>query len=152
MPPRGRKPTPTALKLVKGEVPSRINHDEPQAEEGIPVCPVPDKMVRDVWDYTVDALRKMKVVTMADRDMLLAYCQAVVMHRRASEVLDRTGYLIEATDGMFPNPAVRMQRDAAAMMKAFGTEFGLTPSSRSRIRVGDQKPAEGAGPARLLSS
>lgn len=149
---RGVKPAPTALKLVQGVAKSRINHDEPKPEDGIPLCPVPDKMVNEVWDYTVEQLRKMKVLTMADRDMLLAFCQAVVMHRRASELLDRTGYLIEAEEGLFPHPAIRLQREAAASMKAFGTEFGLTPAARTRIRVADQEPAKPVGAARLLSS
>lgn len=157
MPPRGRKPIPTALKLISGSNkthPERINDDEPVPEDGLPSCPATDKLVREVWDYAIDQLRKMRVITMADRDMLLAYCQAVVMHRRASQLLDAEGYLISAAAGLFPHPAVRMQRDAAAMMKSLGTEFGFTPAARTRIKVADQlAPKESsAGASRLLSS
>ncbi|MET1006587.1 MAG: phage terminase small subunit P27 family [Propionibacteriaceae bacterium] len=148
---RGKNPLPTNLKLVKGSPKSQINDDEPIPEEGIPTCPVRDVLVREVWDYTVEQLRKMRVITLADRDVLLAYCQAVIMHRRASEVLDRTGYLIEAEAGIFPHPAMRMQREAAMLMKQFASEFGLTPAARTRIKVGAQTMEEPKTAARLLS-
>lgn len=155
--PRGRKPTPTALKLVSGvgrTHPERINDDEPVPDDGVPVCPVSDKLVREVWDYTATQLKRMRVLTLADRDMLLAYCQAVVMHQRASQLLDAEGYLIRAEKGLFPHPAVRMQKDAALMIKSLGTEFGLTPAARTRIKVADQQsPRETtSSAARLLSS
>lgn len=162
---RGRKPVPTALKLVKGERPDRMNTDEPMPEEGIPKCPVKTPAVVDVWNYTVQQLTAMRVLTMADRDLLLAYCQAVVMHREASRLLAQDGYILghavyefdgqEIADRpkLVTHPAVKLQREAAATIKAFGTEFGLTPAARTRIRVGDQKASEqqeqGAG--RLLS-
>jgi P27 family predicted phage terminase small subunit len=151
---RGRKPMPTQLKMIKGERQDRVNHDEPQPETGIPICPVSDRRVNEVWDYTVEQLRKMRVLTMADRDPLLAYCQAVVMHHRCSELLDGEGYLWQGSDGdvMVPHPAVKMQREAALLIKQFGAEFGLTPSARTRIKVGDQEPAKEQGANRLLSS
>lgn len=151
---RGRPPRPTALKLVAGErKKSRLNDDEPQPEDGLPQCPVTDKLVREVWDFTVEQLRKMKVITVADRDMLLAYCQAVVLHRRMSQHLDNTGYLYETEGGLAPSPALRQQKEAALLMKQLGCEFGLTPAARTRIKVADQKvPEEQKTPGRLLSS
>lgn len=155
--PRGRKPLPTSLKLVKGERPDRINHDEPQPEDGLPQCPVTDKLVNEVWDYTIEQLRKMRVITMADRDPLLAYVQAVVMHHRCSKLLDSQGYLWTSSEDenyIRPHPAVRMQKEAALLIKQFGAEFGLTPASRTRIKLSDQgleKPSE-SGASRLLSS
>ncbi len=154
---RGRKPTPTVLKLVAGEKrKDRINTDEPQPGEGIPACPSEHPEVQRVWDYTVGQLARMRVVTMADRDVLLAFCQAVVMHREASAMLAQDGYVLveDRTGKVYTHPASRMLKDAAATIKAFGTEFGLTPAARTRIRVGDQKAPERneARAARLLSS
>lgn len=145
-----RPKTPLKLALVKGEQKSKLNFDEPVAEEGIPQCPVIDKQVRDVWNYTIDALRKMGILSLADRDPLLAYCQAVVAHRRASQELDNLGYMVTTETGVYPNPAVRIQRESALLMRQFAAEFGLTPAARTRIRVGDQKPKEEKGAARLL--
>jgi P27 family predicted phage terminase small subunit len=150
---RGRKPLPSALKLVKGERPDRVNDDEPQPEDGIPECPSEVHKVRAVWDYTVKQLTRMRVLTMADRDMLLAYCQAVVTHDLAVRAVARDGMVVQTSSGgLTTHPAIRIQRDAAAAMKSFGTEFGLTPASRTRIKVADQAPKqEGVQASRLLS-
>lgn len=150
--PVGRKPTPTRLKVLKGERPDRINHDEPQPGSGIPQCPSTDPEVRKVWDYMVDQLSRMQVITMADRDSLDAYCQAVVQHRRATEILNREGFLIEGAYGTKKHPAATIQREALMAMKQFGGEFGLTPAARTRIKVADSKPQQEQGASRLLSS
>jgi P27 family predicted phage terminase small subunit len=39
-------------------------------------------------------------------------------------------------DVLVRNPAVAMQRDAAAVIRAFAGEFGFTPSARSEISKG----------------
>lgn len=150
---RGPKPLPTMLKLVRGDKESTFNDDEPMPDDGLPRCPVKDKLVNEVWDYTVQQMARMKIVSMADRDLLLAFCQAVVMHRRASELLDAEGYLFEGSLAITPHPAIKMQREAAMMMRQFGAEFGLTPASRTRIRVGaaQTQPAEEKTASRLLS-
>ena len=49
------------------------------------------------------------------------------------------------------NPLLAVQRDAAALIRVFAREFGLTPSARSDIRMGGGKSDAGAGPERLLS-
>lgn len=150
--PRGRKPTPTALKLVAGARPDRINDDEPQPGEGVPDCPSRHPEVRRVWDYTVSQLTTMRVLTMADRDALGAYCEAVVQHRVASEILAKEGLIVEGSHGgLVSHPAQKIQREAASMIRAFSTEFGLTPSARSRIKVGDTQPKQEHGAQRLLS-
>lgn len=150
-----RKPSrPTALKLLAGEQNSKINHDEPQPEEGIPQCPSEDLRTRKVWDYTVKQLSRMRVLTMADRDVLFAYVQAVAMHQEASEVISREGTMImvRGLGAAAPHPAIGVQQKASTIIKALGVEFGLTPAARSRIKVGDQKPEQTQGASRLLSS
>lgn len=148
---RGPQPKPTALRVLHGDRKDRINTDEPQPREGLPTCPREvDPAVRKVWDYTIAELAQMKVVTPADRDPLLAYCEAVVLHRRASAMLADAGFSERALNGgSAKHPAVSIQRDAAATMRAYAQEFGLTPSSRSGIRTGGAAKADGA--ARLLS-
>lgn len=144
---RGITPLPTALKLVARAKKNRINQDEPQPEEGIPECPSSDPAVLDVWNYTIRQLKVMKTITMADRDLLHAYCEQVVMHRRAVQLM---GY-----EGAFHNgirhPAWQTAKEAAQMMKMLGSLFGLSPSARTAIKVADQKPSVQVGAARLLS-
>lgn len=149
---RGQAPAPTGLRLVRGDRKDRINFDEPQAKEGVPQCPLnASPEVHKVWQYTVDQLSHMDILTMADRDVLYAYCEAVVMHRDASLMLAKEGFVIEGLHGGWvKHPAVQIQRDTANTMRSFAQEFGLTPSARSTIKL-HHKEAEAAGAARLLS-
>lgn len=149
--PRGTG-TPTALKLLKGERPSRVNRDEPQPDDGIPQCPSRNKAVQEVWDYTIGQLVRMRTITMADRDALHAYCEQVVQYRQAAEMVHRDGPMVMTHAGMRKHPALAVMRETATMIKTFGRDFGLTPSARSAIRVSDQQPPKtDAGPQRLLS-
>lgn len=136
----GRVPTPTALKLVKGDDkkhPERINRSEPKPEMIAPDRPedLADD-VGEVWDRVIADLSFMGLAAAADQDSLKCYCEAVVVHRKASAVLAKSPVLIKGLHGgMVRNPAIVVQRDAALTICRFAQEFGLTPSSRTRIRV-----------------
>ena len=135
---RGPAPKPTALRLLHGARKSFINTDEPPTPEGPMECP-PEASdeVRAIWDYTVLMLEIMGTASPAGRDSLLVYCEAVVTHRKASALMARSEVLIRGMHGTpVRNPLVQIQRDAAAVIRAFAQEFGLTPSARSQIRSG----------------
>ncbi|KWT61841.1 hypothetical protein ADL21_11185 [Streptomyces albus subsp. albus] len=150
---RGPRPKPTALRVLHGDRPDRINTHEPRPATGLPACPddAADD-VREVWDYTLTQLAVMGTATPADRDALRAYCEAVVTHRKASTLLARSGVLIRSAKGgaLIRNPVVQVQRDAAATLRGFAQEFGLTPSARSEIRMA-RESADDRSPERLLS-
>lgn len=149
---RGRKPIPTNVRLLRGDIPSMINDDEPVPSEGIPTCPSKHPEIKKIWEYTVDQLSKMRTVTMADRDTLLAYCEAVNMHRIASQLMAKEGVVIPGSHGgLVCHPAQKIQREAAQLIRALGTEFGLTPSARTRIKVTASEVKAETGAARLLS-
>lgn len=134
---RGPAPKPTNLRVLHGDRKDRINVDEPKAPEGYPECPdTVSDAVREVWDYTVAQLAAMNVASPADRDSLLCYCEAVVVHRQASAILARSNVLIKRKDSdtLMRNPALVVQRDAAQMISRFAAQFGLSPSARSEIR------------------
>jgi P27 family predicted phage terminase small subunit len=152
---RGPAPKPTNLRLLHGDRQDRINTNEPQPAEGLPVCPTEvSPEVRAIWDYTLGQLATMKLASPADRDALLAYCEAVVTHRRACELLAKSSILIKGLHGgLVRNPAVQIQRDSALLLRALAQEFGLTPSARSQISFpGAVEVGGGRGASRLLSS
>jgi P27 family predicted phage terminase small subunit len=142
---------PTALKMIKGTRTSRINHDEPQPESGVPTCPTDDPDVREIWDYTIKQLLTMRTITMADRDTLHAYCEQVLIHRRALELMKVEGAVVEGPRGATKHPAVSIARESALLIKSLGGQFGLTPGARSSIKVSDQQVSKAQGAARLLS-
>jgi P27 family predicted phage terminase small subunit len=125
-------------------------------EGDVPSCPAEvSSDVRTLWDYYVRQLKAMRIITMADRDTLLAFCEAVDMHRKASAILAGATELIAIglSGNATKHPAFQMQRDAAATMRVYAREFGFTPSARSEIRA---SKASGTGdaksPERLLSA
>lgn len=143
----GPAPKPTVLRLLHGDQPCRTNSNEPKPEPGKPICPpeVSDD-VRAIWDYTLNHLIVMGVCTGADRDALLAYCEAVASHRKASALLAKSPPLIQGHRGvMVRNPALVIQQATAAIIRTYAHEFGLTPSARSEIRMGGA--GSGQGPA-----
>lgn len=148
---RGPAPKPTKLRLLHGDRKDRVNTDEPVPSDGLPQLPPNvSSEVAEVWDYTLRELSVMGIATPADRDALLCFCEAVVVHRQASADIAWNGITVEGlTGGSVRNPAVLIQKDAAAQIRVFAQEFGLTPSARSQIQMGPQKAAQGAG--RLLS-
>lgn len=148
----GKPGKPTALRLLHGDKPSRVNRDEPHPESGHPECPQDaSDDVRAVWAYALKQLVVMDIATMADRDALACFCEAVVIHRKASALLARSPLLIQGHRGvMIRNPLLAVQRDASAVIRAFAHEFGFTPSARSEIRTGAAKSRD-TGAERFLT-
>jgi P27 family predicted phage terminase small subunit len=132
---------------------AQINGDEPVPEDGVPECPSNEPKVREVWDYTVRQLRAMRVLTMADRDSLHVYCQAVVMHNTAAEQLSEQGMFLNTPKGPMRNSATMVMKEAAQVIRQMAHSFGMTPQARSAIKVGDQsgQKDEPKSAARLLS-
>jgi len=149
----GRVPKPTALKLLHGERPGRINTNEPIPEAGLPTCPEQAcDDVREIWEYTVRQLDKMGCVSLADRDALYVYCEAVNLHRQTSAAMNevRANYS-GPTAARAQYELAKIQRPAGDTIKNLGAHFGLTPSSRSSIQVGE-RPNDAMGPERYLSA
>lgn len=145
---RGLAPTPTRLRLLKGDRKDRINEHEPVPLDRLPEPPADmSREVRAVWDYTIGELDAMHIVSSADRDSLVCFCEAVVNHRKASAILAQSPVLIKGIKGgMVRNPALAVQRDAAHVIRVFAQEFGLTPSGRSRIQTEGRGGAEQSNP------
>ncbi|MBV8971766.1 MAG: phage terminase small subunit P27 family [Sphingomonadaceae bacterium] len=151
---RGPPPRPTRLKLLQGETrPSRIGSPEPQPREHPPEAPTWLAVeARAVWDRTVAELDAMGMAFAADADALAVYCNAVVNHARAQQVLDRSGVLVKGADGgIVRNPANTVVNHNAAVIARFAREFGLTPSARVGL-AGEAEPEDSRRlAARLLS-
>ena len=86
----------------------------------------------------------MKVLTVADGDALAAYCQIYARWQQAEEFIAKHGvaYPIRDDKGqirfMQPFPQVAIARSLLQLLKTYQQEFGLTPSARTRIEVGEK--------------
>lgn len=135
---RGRKPKPTQLKLLTGNPGRRpINEREPKPRSAIPSCPKDlDADASKEWRRVVRELSAIGLLTLLDRSFLAAYCQCVADVAKLRAIVQRTGFVIHSKDGdAIPNPyAAALNRERKAM-QAFGSEFGMSPASRTRLRA-----------------
>jgi P27 family predicted phage terminase small subunit len=69
---------------------------------------------------------------------LAAYCQAWSRWDKAEEMLKSTGPVIKSktTGAIYQNPYLAVANRTMKQMRDFLTEFGMTPSSRSRMSSG----------------
>lgn len=160
---KGRKPKPTALKVLGGNAGKRpLNNTEPKPPKKNKIsCPKEFEIERfrpafageqDKEFRTTPAakhaakelkrlsklLDPMGVLTAVDVGMLEAYCQAYGLWREATAYVNRYGAVLFSKDGgMYQNPYLAVVNKQAAIMAKIGSEFGLTPSSRSGLQIPD---------------
>ncbi|MBI1915325.1 MAG: phage terminase small subunit P27 family [Planctomycetes bacterium] len=136
---RGRKPKPTVLRALEGNPSKRpLNDAEPVPPAGIPDCPAfLDDEARAEWFRTAEVLREMNLLSLADRSALAAYCTAYSRWVHAEDQVKKFGTIVKSPDKGFPmkSPYLTVADQALETMRKFMVEFGLTPSSRSRIRM-----------------
>lgn len=152
----GRKPTPTALKLVTGKKGRGINRQEPKFEPAAPVPPDElEPAARKHWDRLVADLATSGVALRADSTALAGLCDQLATFDYANEMLRSGGWTVATEFGEKASPFVQIRNAAWRAAASMLAEFGLTPSSRSRVKVGDpgeKKPAKNdKTPARFFA-
>lgn len=140
----GPKPKPTLVKKLAGNPGRRpLNQHEPQFEGG-PVT-VPgwlDSVARREFKRVL-RISPERLITQADRGTLAAMCQLYSRAVQAELALRKDGLVIATTNGnLIQNPYVGIANKAWADYVRLTAEFGLTPSSRTRIQLGDEPEAE----------
>ena len=137
----GRRPKPTLLKMLDGNPGKRpLNDAEPPALAGDPECPEwLDEEAKAEWDRIVPDLREMGLLSRADRPALAAYCTAWSRWVMAEAQVKKFGVIVKSPEKGFPmkSPYLSIADQSMETMRKMMVEFGLTPSSRSRIRVID---------------
>ena len=74
--------------------------------------------------------------------MLAAYCQAHALWVEAVSSIERYGTMVKSPNGYpMQSPYVAVANKQVDIMVRIAAELGMTPSSRTRIRVGDKAPA-----------
>jgi P27 family predicted phage terminase small subunit len=122
---RGRKPT--------------INHGRrPNTTADAPALPdwlSPD--ARQEWSRVLGLIATAGALSRPDADVLSAYCETLVLFRRAIAMLHRDGITFVSDDRMIKrHPAVGIASDARKDLVRLAAELGMTPVSRQRLNVG----------------
>ena len=135
---RGRKPKPTNLKELAGNPGHRpLNQDEPKPQTVMMQAPrFLDDVANKEWRRISRELYPLGLLTKIDRSALAAYCQAYSRWIQASEEIEGKSLTLKTENGYeYPNPLLAIINNALEVMRKFGVEFGMTPSSRSRLKV-----------------
>ena len=143
----GRKPLPTHLKLVKGTArPHRLNKDEPKPRATVPEPPAHlDERARAKFAAMAEMLARHGVMTELDAGALARYAVVWCRWIEAEAEVMRRGPVVKTEGGnIIQNPFLAVVNKCLAQMAQIEPEFGLTPSSRSRIRMAE--PAETVDP------
>lgn len=141
---RGRKSKPTALKTLAGNPGKRaLNDKEPKPDIVIPACPPHLKgEARAEWDRITKQLYELKIISELDLAALAVCCTAWADYVKACKTLDKEGeVIISDQGGLYQNPWVAIKKRSMDQVQKFYAEFGMTPSSRTRVKV--DTPKEG---------
>ena len=142
----GPPPKPTKLKLLKGEKnKDRINQNEPQPE--VKVLPCPSHLKEEAkryWNQEAPRLYQLGLLTEVDGGAFELLCVAWAEWQEYTELVEKNGIAIRTPNGSLQlSPAAVLKDRAYERYRRMCLEFGMTPSSRSRISV--SKPHKGSG-------
>ena len=141
----GRRPKPTALKVLAGNPGHRaVNKAEPRPRAVLPKCPpVLQGEAKHEWRRMARKLHHLGLLSEIDGAALTAYCLTWARLVDAEGKLRQHGAVVISPNG-FPvqSPYLSVATKATEQLVRILVEFGMTPSSRSRIQLPTQ-PAAG---------
>ena len=133
---RGRKPKPTAIKVLEGNPGKReLNQYEPKPKKKSAKCPAwLEGEARKEWRRTGKQLEQLGILTEIDMAAFAGYCQAYARWREAEVFITKHGTIVKTPSGYWQQvPQVSIAQTYLKIMNKFCEQFGLTPSARSRI-------------------
>lgn len=140
---KGRPPIPSYLKVLHGNPGKRpLNKNEPMPDisETIPDPPVRlSHFAKKEWKNISGRLHRLGLLTEIDDRALVAYCESFAAWRKARRCVERDGMVTITKNGMAVlNPMMKIEKQYFDQMMKLMSEFGMTPSSRSKIAVTDK--------------
>lgn len=137
---RGPAPKPTALKELQGNPGKRpLNKQEPKFNPLIDAPSPPGHLntyAKKEWKRIIPVLTKVRMLTEADLAAIAVYCQAYGRWVEAEKLVKAKGFTTVTDKGnVIQRPEVGIANTAMRDIVSFAKEFGMTPSSRSNIKV-----------------
>ena len=146
---RGRKPLPTAIKILEGDRGKGrrpLNRNEPIPNADQVKCPnwlMPE--AKKEWKRLAPPLIAMGILTNHDVSNFAGYCEAYARWRESEEFINQHGVMVKTPSGYLQQvPQVSIALQSLKQMQSLASEFGLTPASRSRLfaMTGDAPDAD----------
>ena len=137
----GRKPVPTTEKRLRGNpggrpLPKPGEEPEPLILEELPDPPdwLGKEGIRE-WYRVGQTLIDNRLLTEADITTFAVYCQNVDVLITSAQEIEDEGMTIMGARGPVRNPALATFAAATTSVRNMAAEFGMTPSSRARIKL-----------------
>lgn len=134
---------PTHLKVVKGtDRPGRLNAAEPKpAADKIKMPRGLSDKARTHWRAISGELKAAGILTNVDVHALRLLCEAFADYVDANERLKNTGPVIKGPAGLpMVSPLFSVVEKSHKRVLGLLTEFGMTPSSRTRVAAVEKAP------------
>lgn len=140
---RGRKPKPEAIKRLDGNPGKRKIKPTPAVPGSVVMPPQLDGQAAKKWAEIAPGLEAAGILTPADVEMLATYCEAWAEYQEALLGIEEDGLIyINARGEPRAHPWARLRDAAWSRCLRLAVEFGMTPSSRSRVSTDKPKEAE----------
>ncbi len=136
----GTKPKPTALRLLEGDKHTeRINKNEPKPSDSSLVSPVwlTDEGIK-LWNNYASVFKNLNTFKKTDEMSFATWCQEMGRYIELQGIITTKGYTTtNIRNGDKAIPEMAMARECLKNARALAIEFGMTPSSRSKLSVPD---------------
>ena len=146
---RGPKPVPTKLKIARGS--RRVGKltgsgGEPKPKPARPSPPAClTASARAEWKRIVPDLERLGLLTRLDRTALALYCQAYGRWFDAEKKAAAHGMVVKSKRGaLIQNPYLGIANRAWKQVHEMIAEFGMSPSSRTRVTATPPTDADNA--------
>ena len=137
---KGRKKLPDNIKALRGtDQPCRMS-DKPAVQTAM-VVKLPKVglkgTAKKIFAVVATELMHNNLLDVYGMDMIVAYAREMALYHDMMTEVEREGVTIEVVtkNGVVTqiNPKRKVAEGALASAKSLATEFGMTPSSRSRV-------------------
>ena len=154
---RGPAPTPTNIHALKGSwrASARLNSGEPPGTLLDRNDPPDDlnELLRPYWLELVPAARDLEVMTLSDVPAMKLLCELMWKRDIAMQDIAKNGMVCSGAEGgMYQSPSVGIHNQTCIQIHAVLQQFGLTPASRTRVRVEKKAAKTEALPRRRIVS
>lgn len=168
MAPKGRKPTPTHIKIVRGDDERRINRDEPEPEPadllGVDLKEPPRGIGArgaKVWRRLAPDLVDKHVLSFWDLDLFEQFCQAVADYQElrakrrahARDAHQHDAFTAVGSQGQIVrSPYWQAEQDCRKVILQLSARFGLSPADRAGLVASPEVVGPGqVGAERLIN-
>lgn len=141
---RGPPPTPTKLRVVRGnpsKTPLPDGEPIPEPDDGDPPASL-SGLALEKWKSTVPVLKQMGVWTTADRSTWERYCIFYERFHHNREMVARAGEVMvfkkqdkNGNPYMQVSPFATQMYRAAEVLLRIEQQYGLTPASRTQVKI-----------------